>query len=129
MKTLFRIAGIHLALSGAGVAFASNGGEAARAIMSVETGTQLDGKEAYLKARCDRCHAIASQEIDATTNSERMLGPDLGEMSAERSVDWIVRYVKKEVDIDDKTHRFTFKGTDEDLQTIAEWLVGLRPRP
>ena len=82
-------------------------------------------KDLYQQAKCDRCHAVASEGIEATTKSARMKGPDLDGLGESRTAEWIVQYVKKEVNLDGKDHRSKYTGTDSDLETIAEWLVTL----
>lgn len=84
-----------------------------------------DGREAFVDNSCDRCHSIASADIEATVKSERMRGPDLSNIGKTREADWLARYLEKEADIDGKPHRSSFKGSDEELQAIAAWLAGL----
>lgn len=84
-----------------------------------------DGKTLFLEQKCNRCHAVEAEDIEATVRSERMRGPDLGEVGKERSAEWIVQFVKKEVEVDGKTHRSSYQGTGADLEAIATWLVGL----
>ena len=84
-----------------------------------------DGQDLFVEEKCDRCHAIASLGIEATTKSDRMRGPDLGETDQQRTAEWIVRYVAKQIELDGKSHRTTYKGTQENLEAIAKWLSQL----
>ena len=87
---------------------------------------QGDGKEAFVAGKCERCHAISRVGVEATTTSERMLGPDLSEVGSRHDAEWIRSYLRKEVDLEDKAHRTEWKGTKDDLERIAAWLVGLK---
>ena len=40
-----------------------------------------------------------------------------------RDAEWLDRYLKKEIEIDGKTHRTTFTGSDEDRDAIVQWLA------
>ena len=86
---------------------------------------QDDGKEAFIAGKCERCHAISRVGVEATTTSERMLGPDLSEVGSRHDAEWIRWYLRKEVEFEDKAHRTEWKGTKDDLERIATWLAGL----
>ena len=83
------------------------------------------GKKAFLDAQCERCHSVSSEDIAATVKSEKMRGPDLAKIGATRDAAWIEQFVKKEVQLDDKSHRAAWKGSDDDLLVIAKWLASL----
>jgi hypothetical protein len=70
------------------------------------------------------CHSVAQAELTATIKSEKKKGPDLP--AASRDSEWLISYLKREVQLDDKDHKKEFKGTDEELQAIAAWLVELK---
>lgn len=82
-----------------------------------------DGKQVFLDNNCNRCHAVSSHDIEATVKSERMRGPDLSDVGETRDPEWIAKFIAKEVELDGKTHRIPYKGSDEDLKAIAEWLA------
>ncbi len=85
---------------------------------------ETDGKEQYMSAGCNTCHAVASVEIEAKTTSEKMRGPDIGGFKSD-NVDELVQYLRKETELDGKKHMKGFKGTDEELQVIIDWLGSL----
>ena len=71
--------------------------------------------------KCNMCHAVPAAGIEAKTKSEKMKGGDLGgKIEAEFAE--IAAYVRKEGELDGKTHKKPFKGTDEELQAIIDWL-------
>lgn len=74
--------------------------------------------------KCNMCHAVAAAGIEAKTTSEKMKGADLGG-KVEGELEVIAAYVRKEGELDGKTHKKGFKGTDEELQTILDWLGSL----
>lgn len=83
------------------------------------------GKKAFMDVKCDRCHSIESEDIEATVVSEKMRGPDLAKLEESKDASWITQYLKREVKVDDKQHRFPWKGSDEQLQAIADWVASL----
>jgi mono/diheme cytochrome c family protein len=84
------------------------------------------GKEAFLTSDCNRCHAVESHGIEATTKSKRLLGPDLSKIGESRDAAWLQKYIQKEVQANDKDHPVAWKGSDEDLKAIATWLASLK---
>jgi mono/diheme cytochrome c family protein len=78
------------------------------------------GKELFEANKCNMCHAVKAAGIEAKVKSEKMQGPDLSGASYEE--DWLIKYVKKEVQLNDKDHKGTFKGSDDDLKAILAWL-------
>ena len=53
-----------------------------------------------------------------------MAGGDLGG-KLEAEFEELAAYLRKEGELDGKTHKKGFKGTDEELQTILDWLGSL----
>jgi len=82
------------------------------------------GQEAFAAARCNLCHAVASVGIEA--KSSKTEGPDLGGLVVEE-LEALAAYLRKETEIEGEEHKKTFKGTDEELQVIVDWLAGLEP--
>jgi mono/diheme cytochrome c family protein len=83
------------------------------------------GKEVFLSNNCNRCHAVESQGIEATAKSKRVRGPDLSKIEESRDVEWLAKYIEKEVQANDKDHPVAWKGSDKDLEAIATWLASL----
>lgn len=86
------------------------------------------GREAFVAAKCDQCHAVASVEIVATTKLESAIGPDLGGYVTETPGE-LLRFLQREVEIEGSKHKKPFKGTDEELAVILDWLGTLEPAP
>lgn len=86
---------------------------------------ELDGKTLFTDThKCNMCHAVPAADIAAKTTSEKMKGGDLGG-KVEGEFAEIAAYVRKEGELDGKTHKKPFKGTDEELQAIIDWLGSL----
>lgn len=92
-------------------------------LLSSGSSAAADGKQTFLDNNCNRCHSVSAHDIEATVQSESMRGSDLSDVGKNRDAEWLEKYLQKEVELDGKTHRSTFRGSDEDLQTIAEWLA------
>ncbi len=85
----------------------------------------LDGKTLFTEThKCNMCHAVPAAGIEAKTTSDKMKGADLGG-KVEAEFETIAAYVRKEADMDGKSHKKEFKGTDEELQAIIDWLGSL----
>lgn len=86
---------------------------------------ELDGRALFETThKCNMCHAVPAAGIEAKTKSESMKGGDLGgKIEAEFAE--IAAYVRKESELDGKSHKKPFKGTDEELQAIVDWLGSL----
>jgi cytochrome c2 len=83
-----------------------------------------DGKALFEANKCNMCHAVKAAGIEAKVKSEKMMGPDLGGVSSRHEADWIIQFVKKEVQLEGKDHKGAFKGSDDDLKAMITWLDG-----
>jgi len=85
------------------------------------------GKEIFTAQKCNTCHSIDSQSIARTSTSDKMKGPDLSDIGKGHDAAWLTKWMKKEVAAEDgKKHMPTFKGTDDELKTLTEWLSTLK---
>ncbi|MEE8526377.1 MAG: c-type cytochrome [Thermoanaerobaculia bacterium] len=75
--------------------------------------------------KCNMCHSATAAGIEAKTKSEKMKGLDLSGYQSDKDLAEIAAYVRKETDIDGASHKKAFKGTDEELQAIIDWLGSL----
>ena len=93
---------------------------------AIPASAQDVGKEAFLENECNRCHAVESQGIEATSRSRRVRGPDLSKIGEKRDARWLARYLEKEVQADGRDHPMAWTGGDENLQAVATWLASLK---
>lgn len=109
------------------------------------------GKKLFLDNKCNSCHTIASQGVEKKSSAEaeeakdaketkdakegeakeeasasKKKVPDLGGVGVERKADWITKYLQKTEAINGKKHMKKFRGTDEELATLAAWLESLK---
>ena len=83
--------------------------------------TEPEGQNLFREHKCNLCHGVPAVEIEAKTKSPKMKGSDLGG-ETEHDFEQIAAFLRKESDLGDVTHKKEFKGTDEELQAILDWL-------
>jgi mono/diheme cytochrome c family protein len=84
-------------------------------------------QKAFEANKCSNCHSIDAAGIKRKIQSEKTKGPDLSKIGAERDAAWITKWVmRQEKAKDGTTHKTEYKGTPEDLKTIATWLATLK---
>lgn len=99
--------------------------EAAPAMMASPAGSGgsgLDGKQIFLDQKCDLCHTVSSAGIEAKVKSGKMAGPDLKGVAAQKSAEWITKWLHKEEELDGRKHPKMFTGNDEQLKALISWL-------
>ena len=81
------------------------------------------GHEAFLGLKCNMCHGVSTVGIESKTKSEKMMGPDLVNLGEEWDGEKLTAYMNREIDKDGKEHKKEFKGSDEELQALVDWLL------
>ena len=72
-----------------------------------------------------RNHSIRHR-LDALEARQEDKGPDLSAAgSTMTSEEWAKEYLLRKTDKDGKKHKKPYKGSEKDLETIVEWLMGL----
>jgi len=84
------------------------------------------GQKAFEAAKCNNCHSIEKLKMERKIQSEKMAGPDLSKVGDKHDAAWIVKFALREVQLEGKQHKNEYKGTKEDLQTIADWLAAMK---
>ena len=92
--------------------------------VSFAEGEESPGQAAFLAHKCNLCHAVPAAGIEAKTKSDKMKGPELGG-PIEADFEKIAAYLRKTGDLDGEQHKKEFKGTDEELKAIVDWLGSL----
>lgn len=82
------------------------------------------GQKVFEAQKCNMCHAVPAVGIEAKTSSDKLKGPDLGG-KIEADFETVAAYLRKAGELEGKTHKKEFKGTDEELQAIIDWLGSL----
>jgi len=82
------------------------------------------GHKLFLEMKCNMCHGVSTVDIEAKTKSEKMKGPELVGLGEDWDAKDLAGYMKKEVpDQDGNQHKKDFKGSDEELQALVDWLL------
>jgi uncharacterized protein YxeA len=81
-----------------------------------------DGKKVFVDNKCNMCHTVTVAGIE----SKKSDATDLSVVGKDRTVEFLTKYLKKEAKLNDKDHKSSFKGTDEDLTILVEWLSTLK---
>ena len=83
------------------------------------------GQAAFLENKCNTCHSVDSAGI--AKKSKKMKGRDLSDVGNRiESTEWLNGFLLKEQEKDGNKHKKTWKGTDEELDAIIEWIAGLK---
>lgn len=83
------------------------------------------GKKLFLDSKCNGCHSVESQDIEALRKNSK--APDMsnaGEMIP--SAEWAKKFVMREEEKDGKKHMRPWKGSEKDLGQIIDWLMTLK---
>ena len=89
-----------------------------------------NGKDVFLKYRCNSCHTIKAQGVEKKAAAEEAgeksdsdkQPPDLSDVGKKVKADWIAKFLLKQEKLDGELHRKKFRGTDAELKTVATWL-------
>jgi cbb3-type cytochrome oxidase cytochrome c subunit len=92
------------------------------------------GQSVFTEAKCQMCHTVYSAGIgeppaaDEKTEAVENDGPpDLSMAGAGRTAEWLSLFLQKKEMLHEKTHMKRFKGSDEDLTALVDWLLTLKP--
>lgn len=78
-----------------------------------------DGKTVFEAQKCGLCHSVSSAGIEGKMKTST----DLTGVGDKHDGEWIKQYVTKQVQLDGKDHKKEFKGSDEELQALVDWLL------
>ena len=83
------------------------------------------GAKLFIDNRCSTCHSVEAASIEAKTKSEKMKGEDLSGYVWEGEFADLAAYLRKESEQDGEKHKSAYKGSDEQLKTMMDWLASL----
>jgi hypothetical protein len=78
-----------------------------------------DGKQIFLDNKCNSCHTVTSMGI----TSKKTDTFDLSNAGSVGDAKLLKSYLLKESKINDKEHKLKFKGSDEELDVLVNWLL------
>lgn len=92
------------------------------------------GLKLFKQGKCAQCHSIDALKItkvksdedeDAVLdeNGKKIDPPDLSGVGKDHDAAWFAKWLKKEVEVDGHKHKKKYKGTEDDLKVISEWIA------
>ena len=92
------------------------------------------GQQVFVAQKCQMCHTVFSADIgepkaeDAKEEEEEEVSgpPDLSLAGTGRTAEWLSLFLQKKETLNEKKHMLKFKGTDEELATLANWILTLK---
>lgn len=84
-----------------------------------------DGKKLFTSIhQCNECHAASAEQIFAETHNSKDFGSDLSGFKTENG-NMLASFLRKKTAMNGSRHKKEFKGTDEELKAIIDWLGSL----
>ena len=94
-------------------------------VASMSSSQDPPGKKLFLDAKCNGCHSVESQGIEAVRDNSK--APDMSNAGTELpSPEWAKKFVTREEAKDGKKHQRPWKGSDKELSQIVDWLMTLK---
>jgi mono/diheme cytochrome c family protein len=92
------------------------------------------GQQVFVAQKCQMCHTVYSAGIgeppaeDAKEETEEAEEgpPDLSLAGTGRTAEWLSLFLQKEETLNEKKHMMAFKGADEELVALANWILTLK---
>lgn len=81
------------------------------------------GAQLFEDGKCQLCHSVEAAGIEAKKKSDKY--PDLSHMSGDYDAELLTAYLNKKETINDKKHPMPFRGSDEEMATLVNWLLEL----
>jgi cytochrome c peroxidase len=81
-----------------------------------------DGKKLFIEKKCNTCHSVEVAEIEGKKKDP----VDLSTTGDNYNSEFLAKFLVKNEKINDKEHKTTLKGTEEEKKAIAEWLSSLK---
>ena len=89
------------------------------------------GQKVFTAAKCQMCHTVYSAAIGEPPAKDEKVkedgAPDLSKSGVGRTAEQVSLFLQKEGALDEKTHMMKFAGSEEDLVTLVDWLLTLKP--
>jgi mono/diheme cytochrome c family protein len=92
---------------------------------AIKEGTIKDGKTIFLEQKCSNCHSVTSQGIKGLRPEGGAKPNDLSGEGDKFKTAWFEQWLMKTATLNNKKHMRKFRGTPEELHTLAKWLESL----
>ncbi len=111
------------------------------ALLTAAPAAAEEGRDKFLQQRCNLCHGIATDGVEKLGSSPAVADdpfgeedasngpPDLSLVGDRHQSEWIVAFLRKEVDLDGRKHPMGFTGTEAELDSIVAYLSELGKTP
>jgi cytochrome c553 len=88
---------------------------------SIQTGDP-EGKTIFVNNKCGTCHSVES----AGLSTKAKKSTDLSDTGSKYEKELLTGYLLKKEKINNKNHPAAFKGTEEELVQLTNWLGSLK---
>ncbi|VAX17449.1 hypothetical protein MNBD_NITROSPINAE01-744 [hydrothermal vent metagenome] len=99
----------------------------ASALVCVTFSTSLagvsEGKQVFLDKGCTNCHTVTALGIES---KKMMDAPDLSTVGTRHDGDFLLKFLRKKIDLNGKKHQKKFKGSKADFMKLQKWLLSLK---
>lgn len=86
------------------------------------------GKEVFVTKGCNTCHPVSTADVKKKIEDQK--GPDLVNLSDRYSHEQLTLLLKRRVKIEGReVHAREFKGNDELLAILVDWLLNQKTKP
>ncbi len=82
-----------------------------------------EGKQVFLDKGCTNCHTVTAQGIES---KKMMDAPDLSTVGTKHDGDFLLKFLRKKIDLNGKKHQKKFKGSKADFMKLQKWLLSLK---
>jgi len=82
------------------------------------------GKKLFMDAKCTSCHSMEAFGLIPKTPKKNI--PDLSFVGDRHNADFIKLFITKQEKMHDANHPIAYKGSDEELVILADWLASLK---
>lgn len=80
-----------------------------------------EGKKLFIDNKCNMCHTVKSVGIE----SKKSDAIDIVKLDEEKNDEFWMNYLMKKEKLNGKEHKTAFKGTEEELKKIVDWMKTL----
>jgi cytochrome c553 len=85
------------------------------------------GKKVFEESKCQTCHSVQAENLEVKTQKKNVV--DLSNVGNVYTASFIEDYLKKEEKLNDKPHPQAFKGSEDNMDKLVEWLTSLKNTP
>lgn len=81
-----------------------------------------EGKKLFVEYKCNMCHTVKSVGIE----SKKSDAHDIVQLDNEKNTEFWLNYLMKKEKLNGKDHKTAFKGGEEDLRKLVDWMMALK---